>query len=485
MTGMASDRLRPPVSVPPSPSPQAEILHEPAENLMPLTPNRPLILTACLAATFMAAIEATIIAIVMPAIARDLGDVSLYAWVFAAYMAGQAATIPIWGRLADRNGRRKTFFAGIALFLIGSTLCGFATSMPQLVAFRLLQGLGAGGVQPLANTIIADIYPPAMRARLQGLMSSVFGIAAIIGPSAGAMLTRHGAWPWVFWMNLPIGLLAIAMLARVLPPDPAPTATGIDVKGSCLLLAAVTSLLIVLRSASAWTVAALALTTFALIVQQTRAKPPILPFELWRDRVLVASGMGSLITGLLMMGVMAWLPALILDVLHQPEGLAALFLAIMAVVWVLGSTAAGLLLPRLGYRAVAAAGAVFLTAGAAALVSVVASSPEWRSVMGFALIGIGMGFCNTTFMVAAQTSVGYGQRGAATASIMFLRFLGQALGAAAFAAMGDLTGALASNPDQIAAALRAGYELTLAWAVLTVIVAISFPARLAPALRAT
>ncbi len=462
---------------------------------MPLMPNRPLILTACLAATFMAAIEATIIAIVMPAIARDLGDVSLYAWVFAAYMAGQAATIPIWGRLADRNGRRTTFFAGIALFLIGSTLCGFATSMPQLVAFRLLQGLGAGGVQPLANTIIADIYPPAMRARLQGLMSSVFGIAAIVGPSAGALLTRHGAWPWVFWMNLPIGLIAIAMLARVLPPDPKPMRTGIDVKGSCLLLAAVTSLLIVLQNASAWTVAALALTTTALILQQSRAKPPILPFELWRDRVLVTSGMGSLITGLLMMGVMAWLPALILDVLHQPDDLAALFLAIMAVVWVFGSTAAGLLLPRLSYRAVAATGAAFLTAGAAALVTIVPSAPPWQPVLwqpvlwqpvlGFALIGIGMGFCNTTFMVAAQTRVEYGQRGAATASIMFLRFLGQALGAAAFAAMGDLTGALTSNPDQIAAALRAGYGLTLAWAVLTLIVAILYPARLAPALRAT
>src|SRR5262249_27537639 len=154
----------------------------------------------------------TIVATAMPTIVAELGDFRLFSWVFAAYLLSQAVSIPIYGRLADVYGRKRVFVAGAALFLTGSTLCGFARGMPALIAYRALQGLGAGGVQPVAYTIVGDIYTPAERARVQGLLSAVFGVAALVGPSLGAFLVAVAWWPVVFWVNLPIGVSAIAML---------------------------------------------------------------------------------------------------------------------------------------------------------------------------------------------------------------------------------------------------------------------------------
>ncbi len=212
--------------------------------------RRKLILAACMAASFMAAVEATIIATVMPSIANSLGGFGLYAWVFSAYMLAQAATIPLYGRLADIYGRRRVFYAGAGLFLLGSTLCGFAHTMPQLVMFRAIQGFGAGGVQPIANTIVGDIYSPAERARVQGMLSGVFGVAAIFGPSLGAFIVQYGDWPVVFWVNLPIGAAAIAMIALFLPEHVPSRQRQIDYTGSLLLMLAIAMLMLLLQGTS-------------------------------------------------------------------------------------------------------------------------------------------------------------------------------------------------------------------------------------------
>ncbi|HET8996794.1 MAG TPA: MFS transporter, partial [Acetobacteraceae bacterium] len=176
----------------------------------PTLPRRPavrrsLVLAACLMATFMAAVESTIVATAMPTIVADLGGFGLFSWVFAVYLLTQAIAIPIYGRMADIYGRRKVFYVGVGVFLSGSTLCGFAPSMVWLVLFRALQGFGAGGVQPIAMTICGDIYTPSERAHVQGLISSVFGVSAVVGPTLGAFLVEHVAWPVVFWVNLPVG----------------------------------------------------------------------------------------------------------------------------------------------------------------------------------------------------------------------------------------------------------------------------------------
>ena len=178
--------------------------------------RRRLVLAACLMATFMAAVESTIIATAMPTIVAELGGFSLFSWVFAVYLLTQAGSIPVYGRLADIYGRKQVFYVGAGLFLVGSALCGFANNMIVLILFRAVQGLGAGGVQPIATTILGDIYAPTERAHVQGLVSSVFGVAAVLGPSLGAFLVEQVSWQLVFWVNLPIGVAAIVMVAAFL-----------------------------------------------------------------------------------------------------------------------------------------------------------------------------------------------------------------------------------------------------------------------------
>jgi MFS family permease len=187
-------------------------------------------------ATFMAAVESTIVATAMPTIVAELGDFHLFSWVFVVYLLFQAVSIPIYGRLSDLYGRKRIFFAGASIFLLGSTLCGFAQGMFSLIAFRALQGMGAGAVQPVAYAIVGDVYTPTERARVQGFLSSVFGISAIVGPTLGAFLVEHASWSVVFWINLPIGALAMAMLAAFLRERPHGKPPSIDYLASFLLM---------------------------------------------------------------------------------------------------------------------------------------------------------------------------------------------------------------------------------------------------------
>jgi MFS family permease len=172
-------------------------------------PGRSLVLAACLMATFMAAIESTIVSTTLPTIVGDLGGFDLFSWVFTIFLLTQAVSIPIYGRLADMFGRKKVFFGGVGLFIIGAVLCGFAWGMVPLICFRAIEGLGAGAVQPIAATILGDIYTPSERAHVQGIVSSVFGVSAVVGPSLGAFLIQHVSWSVVFWVHVPIGLIAV------------------------------------------------------------------------------------------------------------------------------------------------------------------------------------------------------------------------------------------------------------------------------------
>ena len=175
-----------------------------------LTTHRPLVLAAVMAANFMIAIEATIVSTAMPQIVGQLGGLPLYSWVFAAFLLTQTATTVVFGKLADLAGRKMVMLTGIAIFLFGSILCGFAWSMPSLIVFRLVQGIGAGAVQPTAMTIVGDLYSVHERAKIQGWLASVWALSAILGPLAGGLIIQHFSWAWIFWMNLPIGVLAAA-----------------------------------------------------------------------------------------------------------------------------------------------------------------------------------------------------------------------------------------------------------------------------------
>src|SRR5262245_13849152 len=415
--------------------------HAPAET----SQRRTLVLAAAMMAIFMAAVESTIVATAMPSIVADLGDFSLFSWVFTAYLLSQAVSIPIYGRLADLHGRKRVFFAGASVFLVASALCRFAYTMPVLVALRALQGLGAGAIQPIAATIVGDIYTPAERARVQGYISGVFGVSAIIGPALGAFLVQHGSWSIVFWINLPIGLAAFVMFALFLHERLEPRPHQVDYLGSVLLALGAGSLMMALvqtASLTGTTMIALlavgAVALVALVAHERRAAEPMLALRLWRNRFIAIGNLGAFTLGALMMGVTAFLPTYVQAVLGDSASSAGLVLTVMSIAWTLGSIVGGRLMIRTSYRTTATLGAVALVTGAAALITLVPPRGlVWASV-GAVFVGLGMGLCNTTFLVSVQASVGWGERGVATSSNMFMRIVGQATGAAAFGAILNL-----------------------------------------------
>jgi EmrB/QacA subfamily drug resistance transporter len=502
--------------------PDTRMQDVPGESLgrvQPIVPERPnearrrLVLAACLIATFMAAVESTIVATIIPTIVSDLGGFNLFTWVFTVYLLTQAVTIPVYGRLADLYGRKPVFFAGTALFLAGTILCGVAWDMPSLVVFRALQGCGAGAIQPIAATILGDIYTPAERGRIQGLVSSVFGVSAVIGPSLGAFLVAHMSWRAVFWVNVPIGIGAIVMIAAFLREEVRHRQHRIDWAGSLLLLVGFSSLMLALvqsGSLSGLTLAALTAigvaTLGALYFHERSTPEPMLPLELWRIRVIVVGSLGNFTSGAMMMGVSAFLPTYIQGAMGGSAIEGGLVLGAMSVSWAFSSIAAGRVMVRTSYRLVAIVGGFALSIGCAMLAGLHPSDgPVWASA-GSLVIGIGMGCCSTVFIVSIQASVPWGQRGAATSSSMFMRFVGQSVGASVCGAVLNATmlhldpGAvhaverlldpsvrLAMAPAELAhltgvmaQSLRNAYLLATGFAVLTLLIALRMPARLSP-----
>jgi EmrB/QacA subfamily drug resistance transporter len=403
----------------------------------PIHARRSLVLAACMMATFTAAVESTIVATALPTIAVELRGSELTSWVFSAYLLTQAVTIPVYGRLADLYGRKKIFLAGSAIFFVGSALCGVATDISGLIVFRALQGCGAGCVQPIAYTIIGDIYRPVERARIQGMLSGVFGVAAIAGPSLGTLLVAQVTWRLVFWINLPIVGAAMAMLVAFLREDTTPRRQPIDVVGAVLLMTGIGGVIFGAdrwgRIGTATAVTAFAAGMAALVAfarHEVRTPAPMVPRTLWRSRVVVVGSLGAFAVGGAIMSVIASLPGYIQAVMGGTTGTAGLVLGIMVIVWTFGSISAGWLMVHITYRVTGYAGACGIIAGALLLAMLTPHSSLGDAVLGVSILGIGLGFCNTTWIVCVQTGVAYHERGSATSAVMFMRFLGQALGAA-------------------------------------------------------
>ncbi len=479
----------------------------------PVVARRNMVLAACLMATFMAAVESTIIATAIPTIVADLGGFNLFSWVFSIYLLTQAVSIPVYGRLADIYGRRTVFFCGAGLFLLGSTLCGFASSMVSLVCFRALQGFGAGAVQPIAATILGDIYTPTERGKVQGLVSSVFGVSAVLGPSLGAFLIEHLNWPVVFWVNLPIGFAAIAMIAVYLQETVQHHQHRIDWLGSLLLLIAASTLMLALVQGSSlglpMLIGAIVLGVVALaalLLHERTVSEPMLPLELWRLRVIVVGSLGNGTAGAVMMGVSAFLPTYVQGAMGRSPVAGGLVLGAMSVSWALSSIFGARLMARTTYRLVAVLGGLCLLTSCLILVALKpADGPVWAS-LGSLVIGIGMGFSSTVFIVSVQASVPWRQRGAATSSTMFLRFIGQSIGAAGCGAVLNATmvsidptaadavdrllnaaGRAAMMPtelvhltDVVARSLHNAYLLASVFALASLLIAMRLPARLSP-----
>ena len=464
-------------------------------------------------AIVLTATEGSIVATAMPTIVADLGGFHLFSWAFAAFLLTQAVSIPIYGRLADLYGRKPVFFAGTSLFLAASLLCGLAWEIKSFIIFRALQGVGAGAIQPIATTIVGDIYTPAERARVQGYLSGVFGIAAIFGPPLGAFLVDRVGWPFIFWINLTIGAASFAMLSRFLPERRQTRRHRIDYAGSALLSLGAGALMLVLIEAQSLGRATIivltavgALALIALAANEKRAAEPLFPASLWRNRVMALGNLGGFTTGALIMAVSGYLPTYVQGAMGGSVLAAGLVLGASSISWAFASFAAGRLMVRTSYRLVAVIGGLSLVTGSLLLATLDPGRGFSWAATGSFVIGIGMGFCNTAFVVLIQASVGWSERGVATSSYMFMRIVGQSVGAAVFGAVlnfglsrhapqaGDLinrlldpglrhslgSAELVQLSDAIASSLHLVYILAGLAALITLALACALPAALSP-----
>src|SRR5215469_17080352 len=326
-------------------------------------PRRGIIFVAALIATFIPAVESSIVATAMPTIVGSLDGFHLFSWVFALPLLTMAVTIPLYGRLSDIYGRKRIFFFGTTVFLIGTTLCGFARSVEVLICFRAIQGLGSGAIQPTAMTIIGDIYTPAERARVQGWTSSVFGLAAVVGPALGAFLVQHVHWALVFWINLPIGVVAIAMFAILLPETAPRRRHSLDYLGGILLMIGVGALMLALVQARTLGIAqifalvALGIVSLVwLFANERRAPEPMLPLAMWRRRVVALCNAAGFGASAAMMAVSALLPIYVQGVMGHSPAVAGIVISAQSVSWMFAAFAAGRLMLRTSYRLTATIG---------------------------------------------------------------------------------------------------------------------------------
>ncbi len=404
-------------------------------NNIPSPPvKRSLILIASMLAMFMAAVEVTIVATALPSIVADLGGFSQFGWIFSVYLLIQAVSVPIYGRLADIWGRKKVFFIGTSLFLLGSVLCGFASSMNLLIIFRAFQGLGAGAIMPLTATIIADVYSPQERAAVEGWLSSVWGFAAIIGPLIGAWLVEHAHWALIFWLNVPIGLISMAMLARWLPELGERHHTRINISGSLFMMITILAFLIALQQAHSlgyWIIPLLIIAIYSglkLWQHEHHSNQPLFPPVIWRSKIHIAGNLGNFTIGAAMMGISAFLPTWIQGVTGGTPSQAGSTLAVMSIGWPLASIMTGRLIRCSSYRFTALVGTLLLSTGCSMLLLLNSTTSMFTAALIAFVIGSGLGITSTTFLVAVQNHAEYSIRGICTAATMFSRMLGSALG---------------------------------------------------------
>lgn len=408
-------------------------------------PERRWVTAAILLGMFLAAFEATAVATAMPTAVSDLGSVERYSWAFSAYLLTSTTTVPMFGKLADLYGRRAVYLGATAIFVTGSALCGAAASMEQLILFRALQGVGAGGVMPVAITIIGDIYALEERGRMQGMFSGVWAFAGIAGPAIGGVLTDVFSWRWVFYINLPFGMLSAGILLYMLRDEPVRRTHRLDVAGTIALTLGVGMLLLGVQEGSAgwgWTLwptgaalaAAGALLAFFLF-QERRAPEPMLPLDLFRNPVIAAASLGAVVIGALLFPLAAFIPMYTQGVLGGSAAQAGATLTPMMMGWPISSTVAGFWLLRVGYRPLAILGMCVALAGGVMLTLVSPTASPLLLPAAVGVLGVGLGLLSTPSLVAVQTAVPWQRRGVATSSQQFFRTIGGAIAVAAFGAL--------------------------------------------------
>lgn len=407
-------------------------------------PSRALIVAALTLAIFLSAMEATVVATAMPTVVADLGGIEVYGWVGSVYLLASTVTVPLFGKLSDRQGRKPVLLGGVALFVLGSLASGLATTIEQLVVFRAVQGLGAGAMGPTVLTVVGDLYPPAERGRIQALFSTVWGVAGVAGPMIGGGIVAVASWRWVFLINLPFGLAAAVALGLVYREEPRPAPrTPLDLAGAAALLVASVALLLGASQVSPLlaTLVGVAGAALFLAVEQ-RAADPVLPLGLLGERLVAVTAGANFLLGAAMSSTVTYLPLHVQGVLLESPAHAGVVVAPMLVGWPIASALTSRMLVRTGYRRPIWLGTALCAAATTLLVPLVgARSGELALGAVMLAYGFGMGLTNSAMMIGVQASVGWDQRGVVTALTIFARTMGGALG------VGALGGLLAARLD--------------------------------------
>lgn len=456
------------------------------------------VLLAIMVTTSLVAIDVTILATAVPTLVAELGSFELFPWLFSIYLLAQAVSMPLFAKFSDMVGRKPIILIGIALFLIGSVLCGLAWSMPALIAFRALQGIGAGAIGPMAITIAGDIYSVEERAKVQGYIASVWAASAVIGPTLGGLFAELDAWRWIFFINIPLCLLAGWMLIRSFHETVEHRPHRIDVLGTLLLTASLGLLLVgVLQGDVSWPWASwqsvvafglggLLLVAFVLV--ERRAAEPILPGWVFSRRLLLTTTLVSVGVGAILIALISYVPVTLEAVLGVSPLVAGLTLAALTIGWTISTSLSGRLYLTLGFRITVLIGMVFVLLGTGMLAAFATTPSIALSAIACFITGLGLGLVATPSLIGAQASVEWNERGVVTGTNLFARAVGQAVAVAIFGAVantlyraaggGGMLGEGDSSvvdPMAIIPASQAVFVGALICAVVTAVVATAMP----------
>jgi len=399
-------------------------------------------MAALLLGIFMASLDSTIVATSMGSIIGDLGGMDKYVWVTSAYLVAEMAGMPIFGKLSDMYGRKKFFIFGILLFLVGSILCGTAQTMTQLCIFRAVQGIGGSALMPIAFTIIWDVVPSESRGKMSGLFGAVFGLSSIAGPLLGSFITDHIHWRWIFYINIPIGLLALGLIALFYNESKVYTRQIIDWAGAIFLVSFSVSLMFALElggdtySWSSWQIILLFILSVVCFVVflfiEKHAKDPILPFSLFKDRLYTNSVLTGMFYGGVFMVSTIYIPLYIQGVTGGTATNSGLLLLPMMVTSSIAAAMGGALANKFSYRSIMIVASIILGIGTVLLGTLEPSTPRWMLTIYMMLIGFGVGPSFSVLGMSAIQKALPQQRGIASSTSSFLRALGMTLGITIF-----------------------------------------------------
>jgi EmrB/QacA subfamily drug resistance transporter len=430
------------------------------------------ILGALMLCIALVALDSTIIATAVPSVVRNLGGFSQFPWLFSIYLLTQAVSTPLYGTFADVVGRKPVLLFGVGLFLFGSLLCGVAWSMPALIVSRGVQGLGAGAVLPISITVVGDLYSVEERARVQGYVASVWGIAAVVGPTLGGVFSQYASWRWIFLINLPLGAVATWMLMRSFKENVTRKPHRVDVAGALLLTTGCSLVILgLLEGGVAWdwhsaisalvfVLGAAALIAFVLV--ERRAAEPVVPLWVFRHRVLVSGNLTAVCIGAVMIGLSSYIPTYAQGVLRASALVAGFTLAALTVGWPLAASYSGKLYMRIGFRDTALIGSGVVVVAAILCAFLSGRSTLWEVAGVCFVMGVGLGLSNSPTIVAVQSVVGWKRRGVVTGTNLFSRSIGSAVGAAVFGAIANATLAhrFAHPPPELKGRLPSSVDAT-------------------------